>query len=76
MTKQEKIREGFKDFICSQAKSDGADACGKCVSLGLKSVCSIRHNADEYLAYLASQGVVITKHGFYSDLMESLIEVK
>lgn len=59
MSQRDIIREGFKDFICRLAKSDGADACESCEKLGLKPVCSIRHNADEYLSYLHSQGVVL-----------------
>ena len=59
MDKREEIREGFKDFICRLAKSDELDACENCEKLGLKLYCSIRHNANEYLNYLDSKGVVI-----------------
>ena len=59
MTKQDIIREGVSDFIVRLAKSDETDACESCEKLELKPVCSIRHNADEYLIYLHSKDVVI-----------------
>ncbi len=55
---QEEIREGFKNLICRLVKIDELENCESCEKLGLKPICSIRHNADEYLNYLHSQGYV------------------
>ncbi len=59
MTKQKEIREWFRDFICRLAKSDETDACESCEKLELKPVCSIRHNAYEYLTYLHSRNCIL-----------------
>jgi len=73
MTKQEEIREGI-------AKTIPPLDCVHCIHFGYCAwgkygLCEARHElADSIRNYLHSQGVVITTHGFYSDLMEPLIK--
>jgi len=60
MTKQEEIREGIVDRFQNLWTVQTYE---EKVTL-----------ANYILNYLHSQGVVITKYGFYSDLMEPLVE--
>ncbi len=63
MSKQEEIREGIA------ARLEIAYNAGLS-----KRTCNTNEMARQAVAQLHSQGIVITKFGFYSDLMESLIE--
>jgi len=75
MTKQEKIREGIAEriyqwyFRNSQLNDLGEWSKVSGASRGL-----ILAITDIVMEYEDSQEVFIAKHGFYSDLMESLVE--
>ena len=57
MSKQEDIREGLLKIATD---SDSVNR-------------TWYEQVDKILEYLSSQGVVITRHGFFSDLMEPLV---
>ena len=71
MTKQGKIREWLAGMVRGDCDTCEEKDCG----LGEDIPCRDNYKeADKILKYLHSQDVYIAKHGFYSDLMEPLID--
>lgn len=67
MTKREQLRKGVRGLI---------NGCYGARNPDYPKLAAFQPEKflNELFPYLDSQGVVTTKHGFYSDLMEPLIE--
>ncbi len=76
MTRQEVIREGTARHIFLEQRTNmdyiHRRPCWE--ELGMSAKQPFLKKADNLITYLHSQGVVVTKCGFYSDLMEPLIK--